>query len=160
VRAARGQALLATTRPTADDAVALEDWGFDAEAADAWEHLSARERRQAGRRPELPSTWADVRDAGGGSRLLVALRSLLAHEHGDTVTMLSDLPVEWRGHAVEVHDAPTRRGFLSYAVRWHGARPALLWGAPPGVTLRAPGLDAGWSTTAPTGEALLTGAAA
>ena len=30
-------------------------------------------------------------------------------------------------------DAPTRRGPVSYSVRWHGDRPALLWDAPEGV---------------------------
>ena len=160
VRAARGQALLATTRPTADDAMALEDWGFDAEAAEAWDVLSGRERKRAARRPTQPSTWTEVRDARSGSALLVALRGLLAHEHDDDVTLLAELPAEWRGQPVEVHDAPTRRGPLSYAVRWHGARPALLWDAPPGVTLRAPGLDPGWSTSEPAGEALLAGMAA
>jgi hypothetical protein len=54
-----------------------------------------------------------------------------------------------------VHDAPTRRGPVSYAVRWHGTRPALLWDAPDGVELRAPGLDPSWSSSVPRGEALL-----
>jgi hypothetical protein len=51
---------------------------------------------------------------------------------------------------------------LSYAVRWHGERPALLWelvgrhGAATPVRLTAPGLDRSWSTTAPKGEALLS----
>jgi hypothetical protein len=54
---------------------------------------------------------------------------------------------------------PTASGTLSYAIRWHGDRPALLWelepwpGSPP-VRLTC-GLDPGWSTQEPTGEALL-----
>jgi len=66
---------------------------------------------------------------------------------------------EWHGENIAAHDVPTRFGRLSFAVRWHGTRPAVLWelderdGAP--VTLRAPHLDPGWSTTQPTGEALL-----
>jgi len=40
-------------------------------------------------------------------------------------------------------------------VRWHGARPALLWDAPEGVELRAPALDPTWSTGARAGETLL-----
>jgi hypothetical protein len=50
---------------------------------------------------------------------------------------------------------PLRAGTLSYAVRWHGARPALLWDAPPGVELRASALDPAWSSSAVAGEALL-----
>ena len=44
---------------------------------------------------------------------------------------------------------------VSLAVRWHGARPAVLWeqaGAP--IELSAPVVAAGWTTQAPTGEAL------
>ena len=64
------------------------------------------------------------------------------------------------GAGWEVHDAPTAVGRVSYAVRWHGDRVALLWevDARPGVgpvRLTAPGLDACWSTTEARGEALL-----
>ncbi len=48
-----------------------------------------------------------------------------------------------------------RRGPCSFAVRWHGARPALLWDAPAGSTVRAPLLDPAWSSNEPVGEALL-----
>ena len=54
-----------------------------------------------------------------------------------------------------MHDAPTRGGRVSYAVRWHGARPALLWECERPIRLRAPGLDPGWSTTEARGETLL-----
>jgi hypothetical protein len=71
------------------------------------------------------------------------------------VTVCSELPAAWRGGNLEVHDAPTRRGPVSFAVRWHGARPALLWDVPPGTELRAPGLDPAWSTSSAQGDALL-----
>ncbi len=66
-------------------------------------------------------------------------------------------PPEWVGQGVEVHGLATRLGRVSWALRWHGARPALLWeieAAGP-VRLIAPGLDPSWSATAPRGEALL-----
>jgi hypothetical protein len=70
------------------------------------------------------------------------------------------VPDAWLGQGWELHDAPTSAGRLSYAVRWHGERPALLWhlephpgGPPPRLT--APGLDPSWSTTEVKGEALL-----
>ena len=50
---------------------------------------------------------------------------------------------------------PLRRGSCSFAVRWHGARPALLWDVPPGVEVRAPALDPAWSSSEPVGETLL-----
>jgi hypothetical protein len=79
------------------------------------------------------------------------------------VEVFSGFPLAWMGQGVEVHDAPTRHGLLSCAVRWHGERPALLWDrrpwpdAPPDevVRLSAPALDPGWSTTDRQGEALL-----
>jgi len=40
-------------------------------------------------------------------------------------------------------------------VRWHGDRPALLWEAPPGARVTAPGLDPTWSSDAASGEVLL-----
>jgi hypothetical protein len=96
------------------------------------------------------------------------VRSLLAWEEperargsGDEqIILLSELPESWRGQPIEVHALPTRAGPLSYAVRWHGSRPALLWTAPPGVRICAPGLDAEWWSDDPQGETLLTGAAA
>jgi hypothetical protein len=47
---------------------------------------------------------------------------------------------------------------VSFALRWHGEHPALLWEVADGdgsLALRAPGLAPRWSTTAPAGEALL-----
>jgi hypothetical protein len=164
VATALADALLAVAgrQVTALDAAALEDWGFDAEAATAWSRLSGRERRRAAQRAPVPSTWDEVREAlgSGGAELLVALRALLVHEHQEEITLLAELPAEWTGQPIEVHDAPTRRGPVSFAVRWHGERPALLWSAPPGITLRAPGVDPDWSTREPSGDALLRGATA
>jgi hypothetical protein len=161
VRAARAQVLLAGTRraPIGIDVAALEDWGFDADAEEGWRRLSLRERRRAARRSAMPASWADVQAAAGGSALLLAVRSLLVHERDDVVTLLAELPPAWLGQPIEVHDAPTRVGPVSFAVRWHAERPALLWDVPEGVTVRAPGLDPDWSSTEQAGEALLRGIA-
>jgi hypothetical protein len=90
---------------------------------------------------EVPAGWAADGDPGG-----LALCTLF--------------PREWLGFGVEVRDAPTHHGMLSYALRWHGERPALLWELRPHagtgpVRLTAPGLDASWSSTETSGEALL-----
>ncbi len=70
-------------------------------------------------------------------------------------------PAAWLGQPVEVHDLPSRIGSVSWAVRWHGERPALLWEVnphdPDGIapTVTAPGLDDSFTATGLRGEALL-----
>lgn len=90
--------------------------------------------------------------------------SLLASGHAEAANprvaldLLPWLPPEWRGQALEVHGLPTAAGRLSFALRWHGRRPALLWelaGGGADVTLGSPGLDPAWSAEGRRGEALL-----
>jgi hypothetical protein len=141
VDAARADLLLAP--PSAATFVALEAWGFDKEAVAMWPHLAWRERRRASRRTAEQS-------------LLTEVHAQLVREQRDGhVDLLPGFRTEWLGQHLAVHDVPLRAGLLSYAVRWHGARPALLWDAPVGVTLRAPALDPDWSSTAAVGEGLL-----
>jgi hypothetical protein len=90
---------------------------------------------------------------------LTFVRRLLVREVPGGLALCSLLPADWRGQPVEVHDAPTHHGLLSFAVRWHGDRPAVLWelagrnDAP--VRFTAPGLDPAWSSTDRVGEVLL-----
>jgi hypothetical protein len=97
------------------------------------------------------------------AEFLSFVRQLLVREVGDDgVALCSMLPEGWVGQGIEVHDAPTHHGTLSFAVRWHGDRPALLWDLKSRSPLReiritAPGLDPAWSTNAARGEALLAG---
>ena len=147
---ARTQILL---DPDPDPAVtaALEDWGNDAEAAWAWRGLSLLGRRAARRRRAL------LESADGPAGLLLRTRAALVRDDRGAIELL-DSP-EWRGVDLEVHDAPTRFGRVSFAVRWHGERPAMLWevhDAIPGFVVRAPALDPGWSETAVSGDALLS----
>jgi len=91
----------------------------------------------------------DVPDSGVASRRPAALR-LAAH-----------WPAVWLGQPVEVHDVPTRIGPVSWAVRWHGERPALLWDVVPhdpdgeAPTVTAPGLDPAFAASGWRGESLL-----
>ena len=111
------------------------------------------------------STWAWPGPGGGhdpaaNARLVTLVRAMLVAELDDGVAVLPNVPDSWLGQGVEVHDAPTRHGRLSFAVRWHGDRPALLWHLEPHPSdrparLTAPGLEPAWSTTEPKGEALL-----
>ena len=75
----------------------------------------------------------------------------------DTVTLLADgMPADWLGVSCEAHGiAVGARHRVSFAVRWHGERPAVLWevDGPTGLTLRS-GVDDTWSTTESHGEAL------
>jgi hypothetical protein len=170
IDAARGAVLLGAStraRATAAKLIALEDWGFDTEASTMWRQLGLRDRRRAAQRDDVPRPWDLVRERlasasptltwpDGPGPLLAAVRALLLAEQEDgSVDLLTELPVAWAGQSLEVHDAPTRRGSVSFAVRWHGARPALLWHASGVPELRCPALDASWSTTAPEGETLL-----
>lgn len=81
---------------------------------------------------------------------------------GSVALFPGGVPEAWFGAPLEVHDMEVgadRR--LSFAVRWHGERPALLWewtgdGRPGWATvLSGGGLDPSWSASSPTGEALL-----
>jgi hypothetical protein len=170
VYAARAALLLgadAAGRARDEEVAALEDWGFDNEAAAAWRRLGFRARRRAARRRPDPSPWetiqARLRAASptftwpdGPALFLRAVRDLLVGPGDDgSVVLLSECPAAWRGQDLDVRDAPTRAGCVSYSVRWHGPRPALLWECDRPVRLRAPGLDPSWSTEEVRGDALL-----
>jgi hypothetical protein len=67
------------------------------------------------------------------------------------------LPDRLAGH-VDVRGLVTRHGVVSYSVRWHDHRPALLWeveASTQPVSITCSGLDPTWSTTATRGEVLL-----
>lgn len=119
-------------------------------------------------RPDPTSPlYTDVDSSPDGPEVVVNVRNLLVHEQwepgdeqpGSTLVLLHDVPAIWLGQGIEVHDLPTGFGRISFGVRWHGERPALLWDLVPRNTLEvrlvAPGLDQAWSTTEPRGEALL-----
>jgi hypothetical protein len=94
--------------------------------------------------------------------MLSFVRRMLVREVDGGLALCTMLPDEWAGQPIEVHDAPTHHGLLSFAVRWHGERPALLWELVPradqqagSIRITAPGLDPAWSTTEMAGDALL-----
>ncbi len=87
-------------------------------------------------------TWAE--------RLIVDV-----HTNGGRL-LPSGMPSGWGGNNFEVYGVPTGAlGSVSFAVRWHGERPAVLWeqsGQP--VTLSSPAIAPGWQTNDVKGEAL------
>ena len=159
IDAARADLLLAGQAWMPDPMVvaALEDWGHDVEAIAAWSRLPGRTRRRLGKRVPPDSDWdAVTRLTGlGGAPLLLGVRSALVGEAGSELRLLPAWPDSWRGQPLDVRSAPTKLGPVSFSVRWHGDRAALLWEAPPGARVTAPGLDPAWSTDAASGEALL-----
>lgn len=90
---------------------------------------------------------------------LLLVRDLLVGEPADGhAVLLPVLPPAWLGQPLKVSDIVLSGGVrLSFAVRWHGERPALLWEATAPLHLTAPGLDPSFSTTEARGEALLGG---
>ena len=88
-----------------------------------------------------------------------ALRRLLVDDSdADQLRLCGYWPPAWLGQGVEVHSIPSRHGPVSWAVRWHADRPALLWeieGGAIDLVVTAPGLDPAWSGRGPGGEALL-----
>lgn len=133
--------------------------------------------------------WAG--DRGGDdpalrAAFLLAVRDSLVSEDGGCLDLLAGAggAVDLAGSRppIEVHGLVTGCGILSFAVRWHDRRPALLWElAPPGTRLaswaaelagsgdeqrrappaagprlRATALAESWSTRRHSGEALLS----
>lgn len=99
-------------------------------------------------------------DLVAAAAVVTAARNLLVAERPDGLHLLPVHPDGWYGGGIELHDAPTTFGRISYAIRWHGTRPALLWELDPHpgvgpVRLSVPGLDPDWSTTELRGDALL-----
>lgn len=94
--------------------------------------------------------------------LALARAETLERDGTCAVRLLPVAADAWRTGEIDVRAVPLRAGRLSFSVRWHGERPALLWelaprpgGAAPPVRLSCPGLDPAWSTTERAGEALL-----
>lgn len=149
--------------PEVADAVAslvtVREHPLLAAAIDAAEHVCtvAGERRAVRdlakvRRSLSPATAVPARPAEGVALLTWLERSIAT----GTDLFPAGIPAEWLGANFEVYGVPTGpSSTVSFALRWHGERPAVLWectGDP--VTLTASLAAPGWSTTESTGEAL------
>ncbi|HTD50603.1 MAG TPA: hypothetical protein VK771_08385 [Acidimicrobiia bacterium] len=155
VDAARADLLL-TPRGVPAVVAALEDWGFDHEAAAGWASLGWTGRRRARRRTNAADPWSALRSAEHDPvEFLRALRAVLVRDRHTSVELLPGFAPEWLGQALTVASLPLRTGPLSFALRWHGPRPALLWDAPRGVELAIPTLDPTWSSNTTAGDVLL-----
>jgi len=112
-----------------------------------------RARRDVENIATKPAPAGDDEVARDGIRAVAAVERRLA---SDGRLLPRGLPSSWLGvgfecHGVQVGPAST----ISFAVRWHGARPAVLWevtGEP--IELTAPVLAPGWRTEDAAGETL------
>lgn len=91
-----------------------------------------------------------------GVRFLAWVETLLVAPTSDGAALLPyGFPADWLGQSLEAHRMPAGAGrTTSFAVRWHGARPAVLWEQMGGARLTAPTTAPTWSTTDASGEAL------
>lgn len=136
--------------------------GWDADAAleraaivlvRADERRAQRDLRRVIARRASYTTPVEPTEPPEGIRVVAWTERRLARE-GELLP--EGLPPRWRGRHFEVFDVPTcPGGTVSYAVRWHGERPAVLWEQHGDrVTLTAPAVDPSWSSDAERGEAL------
>lgn len=106
-------------------------------------------------------SWA----AGAAADYVETVCDMLAYvgHRGGEVTQLvlcPVLPETWLGGNIELHNLNTFAGQVSYGIRWHGKRAALLWEFVPNpgfeeVRITIPGVDPMWSTSQLRGDALL-----
>jgi hypothetical protein len=119
---------------------------------------------------DIGRTWLRMADtdveplplvAPTGPDMIAWVESLLvrAHPDGGVCTVLPfGIPEPWWGAHFECHDLiadPRHR--MSYAIRWHGTRPALLWevSGEPGLVVAGGATNEEWHSTDMSGETLL-----
>lgn len=120
---------------------------------------------------DIGNTWLKMVDtpveplpivAPGDVSMIAWVESLLvqASPSGGVCTVLPfGIPEPWWGSQFECHGLiadPRHR--VSYAIRWHGARPALLWemSGEPGIVLAGGLANEQWHSTDMSGETLLS----
>jgi hypothetical protein len=109
----------------------------------------------------LPQSAPDPTSAPAGVRLLSWVERRLVRWPSDrdtAVDLLPGYPDEWIGQNLAVYDVRRRSTALGFAVRWHEARPALLWELNEPWPLTCRRLDPSWSSGERQGEALLRSA--
>lgn len=160
----------AVARAGAPTRTALRALAMGARAlAEAGERQGAADVAALAARLGEPRGGAVAGDGDGtspGSAARRAVRAIAAIEEGlarvaadGTVHVLPDgVPEAWRGAHFEAHGLVAGAAHvLSYAVRWHGAAPALLWEVTggDGVSIVAPAVDPRFASSSARGEVLL-----
>ncbi len=144
---------------------APRDWALAA-AIDAADHVLAvagetRARRDlSGFRSRIQASHALPGAApDDAARFIAWVERLLVDVRDGAQLLPVGVPSGWEGNNFEVYGVPTgATSSVSFAVRWHGARPAVLWeqttGADGPVALSSPVVAPHWLTSELTGEAL------
>lgn len=120
----------------------------------------ANEDRGANDVRSIIARLADRSDTRNDS-LATAVRTFeerLVAPRGSTTEILSGgMPSDWSLQPIEIFHLPaSATASVSYAVRWHGLRPAIVWEVEGGeVTLCSSSLDTNWSSSELKGETLL-----
>jgi hypothetical protein len=96
-------------------------------------------------------------DPAIGAQLMLGVRSRLLADRPGHLDLLPALPVAWRGRTVDVLGVPIEGGTVSFGVRWHGPRPAVLWQVEHDDAIRvtASSIDPDFDSTEASGETLL-----
>lgn len=100
-----------------------------------------------------------------GVRQIAWVESQLVAQRRDNVIEICPRGIDaaWLGANFECHRlVASPEHLISFAVRWHGDKPALLWeiDGPPGARVAASAVDSSFSSTEMRGETLLSGFAA
>ncbi|MCU1346762.1 MAG: hypothetical protein JWL70_3028 [Acidimicrobiia bacterium] len=122
--------------------------------AAAGEERGSRDADAVRRRVKTSGSAEALADTGVG--WIHRRRAQLLIVSDEAIEMVPQWPDDWLGQGVEVYGEQMGPWRVSFAIRWHGERPALLWeiDGPP-IDVRCPDLDPTWSTDLPRGEALL-----
>ena len=142
---------------------AVPDWALAA-AMDAADHVLAVAGEKRARRDLrilntrlAPSHVLPANAPSECAYFITWLERVISDVHADGGRLLpSGMPAGWEGNNFEVYGVPTGAlSSVSFAVRWHGERPAVLWEqSGQQVTLSSPAIAPGWQTTDVKGEAL------
>jgi hypothetical protein len=85
---------------------------------------------------------------------LTFVRNMLVDDKEDGIELIPMLPEEWRGEDLEVQDAPTRHGLISFKLTWPQGKPQLEWVTEAKVPIRAPTFAPQWYQAQPEGSVL------